>query len=568
VDNETITVTDTPTFPDVYDQEAITVTDTVSVVAVPLISGTLSANSLSFGNEDVGSTSSNMSVTLTSSGTASLTITSITASGDYALVPGVFTCPYTGGTLNPGDECGIYVTFTPTTTGTRTGSVTITDNNGGTAGSTQTISLTGTGVANTPTGTDVTASVTSSAGAPPATVEFASVTKAGTTTVSPSTACSTSTPANFSVGSAGGAGTCVDVSTTAVFSGMITITVSFNPANYPPYPPGPQPQIFHLVNGVWQNVTVSVNYSNDTITAQVSSLSPFGIFVGMPAVSLPATPQNFGNLALNTSSSAQQVTLTNSGAANLTISTVTLGGTNASAFAKSADNCTGATVTPNGTCTVNVTFTPAATGALSATLTFTDNAATSPQTLALSGTGVDFAMAPAPTSATQTVAQGGNAQYTINVTSLGGTDSNAVTLACSNLPAQATCAFSPATVTPGASGSSSTLTITTAAPVYARMIPPSSGLPPARLLAMLLAMMLLVLVGWWRVRRQSPRWAAATCLLFGVLLAATFMASCAQGGYLLPKVGGTPTGSYTVTITGSFGSTQHTTTVTLNVTGS
>jgi hypothetical protein len=100
------------------------------------------------------------------------------------------------------------------------------------------------------------------------------------------------------------------------------------------------------------------------------------------------------------------------------------------------------------------------------------------------------------------------------------------------------------------------------------MLPPSTGRPPAALPALLLAAMLPVLVGWWRVRRKSPRWAAATCLLFGALLATTFMAGCGAGGYLLPKVGGTPVGLYTITVTATFGSTSHTTTITLNVTAS
>ena len=79
--------------------------------------------------------------------------------------------------------------------------------------------------------------------------------------------------------------------------------------------------------------------------------------------------------------------MTNTGTANLTISTVTVGGTNASDFAKSGDSCTGATVIPNGTCTVSVAFTPSATGSRSASLNFTDNAVNSPQTVGLSGPG-------------------------------------------------------------------------------------------------------------------------------------------------------------------------------------
>ena len=69
------------------------------------------------------------------------------------------------------------------------------------------------------------------------------------------------------------------------------------------------------------------------------------------------------------------------------------------------------------------------------------------------------------------------------------------------------------------------------------------------------------------MRRQSPR-GVATRLLLGVLFATTFMAGYGAGGYRLPKAGGTTVGSHTVTVTGTSGSKQHTTTVTLNVTAS
>jgi hypothetical protein len=41
----------------------------------------------------------------------------------------------------------------------------------------------------------------------------------------------------------------------------------------------------------------------------------------------------------------------------------------------------------NATCTINVTFTPTATGSRAASVTVTDNGASSPQSIPLSGTG-------------------------------------------------------------------------------------------------------------------------------------------------------------------------------------
>src|SRR5262249_14159556 len=70
-------------------------------------------------------------------GTATLTITSITASGDFTQTNGC------AGSLAAGASCPIVVTFVPTAAGSRTGAVTIVDN---AAQSPQTVSLTGTGV--------------------------------------------------------------------------------------------------------------------------------------------------------------------------------------------------------------------------------------------------------------------------------------------------------------------------------------------------------------------------------------------------------------------------------------
>src|SRR4029077_15427629 len=70
----------------------------------------------------------------------SVTFTSITSSGDF---PESNTCP---STLNAGLNCTITVTFRPTAAGTRTGTVTLKDNDPGSP--TQTIALTGIGAPN------------------------------------------------------------------------------------------------------------------------------------------------------------------------------------------------------------------------------------------------------------------------------------------------------------------------------------------------------------------------------------------------------------------------------------
>jgi hypothetical protein len=101
----------------------------------------LSPTSLAFASQSVDSTSPVHTVTLTNSGDIALTVTDITVTGDFAQTNN---CPVSPATLPVGASCTMFVTFSPTTTGSRTGSVSITDN---ATGSPQSVSLTGTGIA-------------------------------------------------------------------------------------------------------------------------------------------------------------------------------------------------------------------------------------------------------------------------------------------------------------------------------------------------------------------------------------------------------------------------------------
>ena len=97
---------------------------------------TLSATSLTFATQLVGTRSATKQVTMTNSGTGTLNITSITASGDFLQQN---TC---GTSLGVGASCTITVQFFPRQKGVRTGAVTIADDASGGA---QTISLSGAG---------------------------------------------------------------------------------------------------------------------------------------------------------------------------------------------------------------------------------------------------------------------------------------------------------------------------------------------------------------------------------------------------------------------------------------
>jgi hypothetical protein len=108
-------------------------------------------------------------------------------------------------------------------------------------------------------------------------------------------------------------------------------------------------------------------------------------FLQLLSVGLAPTSLTFGNQAVSTSSSAQVVTLTNGGSGTLTVSSVAFNGTNPGDYSQT-NNCT-PSVASHGTCAINVTFTPTATGSRTAILTVTDSDSTSPQSLNVSGTG-------------------------------------------------------------------------------------------------------------------------------------------------------------------------------------
>src|SRR5207253_3145131 len=84
--------------------------------------------SLGFGNQPLATTSAPMTVTLTNTGTAALTINSFAASGDFAATStGASACPTRPATLAAGANCTINVTFTPTASGARTGTLSLAD---------------------------------------------------------------------------------------------------------------------------------------------------------------------------------------------------------------------------------------------------------------------------------------------------------------------------------------------------------------------------------------------------------------------------------------------------------
>jgi Abnormal spindle-like microcephaly-assoc'd, ASPM-SPD-2-Hydin len=110
---------------------------------------------------------------------------------------------------------------------------------------------------------------------------------------------------------------------------------------------------------------------------------------GGPFVSLSATSLKFAKTPIGQTTAAQTITLSNVGASTLNIASITSSGD----FSISNNTC-GATVNAGASCDVSITFTPTKKGARSGTLSFTDNAPGSPQTVALSGMGQSLTLSP------------------------------------------------------------------------------------------------------------------------------------------------------------------------------
>jgi hypothetical protein len=107
-----------------------------------------------------------------------------------------------------------------------------------------------------------------------------------------------------------------------------------------------------------------------------------------PLVCLSATGALvFTNTAVGATSVPQSVVITNCGTDVLNISGITLSGTASIDFRASPTCGSPASISPGGTCTVSVTFTPSVDGLRSAALVIASNASSSPNTVPLTGTG-------------------------------------------------------------------------------------------------------------------------------------------------------------------------------------
>jgi hypothetical protein len=120
----------------------------------------------------------------------------------------------------------------------------------------------------------------------------------------------------------------------------------------------------------------------------------FSLTYDSPMVSLSPPDLDFGAQPLNVTTSAQDVTVTNTGTVALHISGITIAGGNSADFAQT-NTCNAGSYAPAASCTVSVTFKPTAGGPRNAQLRITDDALGSPQAVTLTGGGAGASVSPA-----------------------------------------------------------------------------------------------------------------------------------------------------------------------------
>ncbi len=372
--------------------------------ATPPASIVLDPVTLSFGTTSLGASSAAQNITVSNTGGVPATLQVPTITGDFHISAN--TC---GSSLAASTGCTLSITFTPTASGVRNGTLTVVDSVG-----TQTASLTGTGSA---PATDALAPLSLTFAAqllnttsPAQTVTLTNSGDAALTLIAAQIVSGDFSVVNGCGNSLNGHSSC-------------SLLVTFAPKSV----------------GTGSGVMIVADvFRSQTVTLNGTGLAPAGVSVS------PASGIAFATTAVGSSSSSQTVTVTNNGGVALTLASNTVTGD--FAMVPGSNTCA-ATIAPAAACSFGIAFTPSAGGPRSGSLTLTDSAASSPQTLALSGIGVDFSLAAdGPTSLT--IASGGSAAYALLLSSAASVP-GIVTFTCAGIPANSTCAISPITPTLG-----------------------------------------------------------------------------------------------------------------------
>ena len=260
------------------------------------------------------------------------------------------------------------------------------------------------------------------------------------------------------------------------------------------------------------------------------------------------------------------MTVTNSGGGPLHISSVVLGGANSGDFILT-NGCTTSTYAVNATCALGVSFAPLASGARSATVTLTDDAANSPQVINLGGfANPALTLGAAPSgSTTATISAGQSAQFNLQITP-GPGYSGTISLAYSGAPVGASIQGPAALQISNGNAATFTVSVTTSAGTSGNFpfvnVPRSIPFPvlPAKPGLTIAFVLLLILA--FRAKRDSdtPQQqrafsGAVSMLIFLMMLGAILTTAGGGGGSAMltttPPQIVTPQGQFTIIVTPS-----------------
>jgi Abnormal spindle-like microcephaly-assoc'd, ASPM-SPD-2-Hydin len=369
---------------------------------------TVSAPSLNFGDVQMGSKAT-LQLTLTSSGTAPVTISSGTIAGQaFGISSVAYPAGITGwpATLNPGQQVVLSIAFAPDSATSFTGDLAVASNaSGGTAN----VPLNGTGDA--VPAPNLTLSTTS--------IDFGQ------------SAIGTKVSRTLTLTSSGNAP--LNVNTITVSGAMFSVGTVTLPATLQPGQQLPVTVTFDPTTAATDAGTLTVT-SDDPSGPATVSLGGLGTTTTTPQLTVSPTAVSFGNVPLNVAST-QPVTLTSTGSAPVTINAATVTG---AGFSVTGANFP-VTLKPNQAVTLQVQFDPTTAGAASGQMTVTSDSTTGATTqVTLSGAGTVAAVSQLTVSAGSlsfgnvtvnstatlpvTLTSSGTAPLTITAATVGGAD--------------------------------------------------------------------------------------------------------------------------------------------------
>lgn len=158
---------------------------------------------------------------------------------------------------------------------------------------------------------------------------------------------------------------------------------------------GEDGRIYHYDGADWSLMTsptsVTLNGVWGSSATDVWAVGDDGVILHygpLPDSTVDPASVDFGTVTVGSSSSPETVTVSNDGIASLVIGTITMKGANAGQFSKQNDNCSGQTLAPGASATLEVVFTPTSEGAKPAALSIPSNDPDeNPFNVPLSGTG-------------------------------------------------------------------------------------------------------------------------------------------------------------------------------------